>query len=264
MRAFSTFILPVVLLSLLWSCRVNKENDNDIVIDVNDEFRIQMLEDLRTPEDDLIFQLESIKNRECEKDTVVFDINNFGNAMTININVQNSGFPCDLGVSRVGTQASTGAISNIRLPLSIRLEELVSNQGDLLSDETSYQLAMETTYGFYLPYDKLQKVPSDMVWGYVAFTPFFNSVAEEFIAKLESLTQESEVASGNYGYFEVDNNNELSVLEEEGEVFNTTAFLRGFDIGDSRRLQSLINDYQQNYPGMRFFMRDSFGNILSE
>ena len=78
-------------------------------------------------------------SRKFDLNKPLFDIDNFGNALTVNINVQNASFPCERGLTAASTAASSGPLNLVRVPMSVRLEELVSNQGDLLIDENTYK-----------------------------------------------------------------------------------------------------------------------------
>ena len=249
-----------MLIFFLCSCN-SKNGNSDVIIDVDDEFRLTFLEDLSTPQNDLLFRLESIDNKGCESDTVLLELNNFGNALSMNVNVRSAQAPCDVGQTKAFTQNTTGILDRTNYPLSIRLQELLSNPGDLLIDEKSYQLSMETTYGFYLPYDQLQKIPKGMLWGYVAYTPLFEDRAVEFVEEILALSAPQDLAPGQYGYFEMNADQELLIPEAEAENILTIPFYRSFDVANSRSLQNLIDSYQNSNSGMRFVMWDSYGKV---
>jgi hypothetical protein len=246
----------------LSSCQLTEQGDNDIVIDVDDDFRFTFLENLRTPEDDLIFFLESIRNKECEGDTVKLDLNHLESAIALNIDVINPSGPCLPGVSRIKTRANTNLLKKDRMVLSIKLESLIANQGDILRDNDGFSIKMETTYGFYLPYESMKRVPENLVWGYVGFPNNYRLVAQEFVQRLVPLTEAKDLGEGNYGYFEVSKEKNISVLEELETTLSTQTFLRGFAVSNFRQVEALVNEYQEKYPAMEFFLRDSYGKII--
>lgn len=256
------FVICAVL--ILAGCNLNNGGDSDIIIDVDDDFKISFVEDLSTQADDLIIRLETIRNKECESDTVTIDMENFGTALRMNIDVINTVSNCISSSEPVFTQASTGMIENELVPITIRLEELISNAGDILKNEAGYEIKMETTHGFYLPYNQLKRVPKAVVWGYAGYPGNNQLVSLEFLNDLRNLTSDFELEKGNYGYFELSDDQGFVVEEERSEEVNTQAFIRAFSISDRRLIKALINEYREVYPNLRIFMRDSNGNILSD
>lgn len=244
------------------SCQLTKQGDNDIVIDVDDDFKFTFLENLRTPEDDLIFFLESIRNKECEGDTVKLDLNHLESAITLNIDVINPSGPCLPGISKINTRANTSLLKRDRMGLSIKLESLIANQGDILRDNDGFSIKMETTYGFYLPYESMKRIPENTLWGYVGFPNNYRLIAQEFVLDLSQITQDLDLGEGHYGYFEVSKEKNISILEESKTALSTQNFLRDFAVGDSRKIEALVNEYKEKYPSMQFLLRDSYGKII--
>lgn len=256
------FFIGVWCVILLGSCQVNQQGDNNIVIDVDDDFKLTFLEDLRTPADDLLFTLESIRNRECEADTVTMDLNHLASAIAINIDVLNTSASCTPGTSRISTNTSTDELLKDRMTLSIKLEALIANQGDIIVGDESIDIRMETTYGFYLPYESMQRVPDNLVWGYLGFTNESRPGAQEFIDRLNTLTTVADIGEGQYGYFELSNATDLTVLEEQNTTKATQPFLRNFELGDARQIEALFNEIKERYPSLEMVLRDSYGKIL--
>jgi len=240
-------------------CNLNQSADNEVVIDVDDDFKLTFRENLETIDDDLLFFLESIDNRECEADTLLMQIDDFATAVRIDIDVVNSTGACLPGNTPAKTQAASATLRNDRLALSIKLEDLVNNQGAILKNDRDFSIQMETTHGFYLPYETILRVPRSSIWGYVGFSPTFREEAQAFLNQFQALTQGLEAEEGQYGYFSVDKDQEIRVQGQESVIMYTQPFLRAFELARKRDIKSLFEEYQEKYPTMKFVFYDSFG-----
>lgn len=254
--------LTILSLLLLFGlgCQLNQSTDSDIVIDVDDDFKLTFRENLTTAADDLLFELESINSRECEADTLLMHLDNFPTAVRIDVNVVNTSGPCLPGSIPAKTQVTSAGIDRPRVALFIHLEDLVDNQGDIIKNDRDISLEMETTHGFYLPYETLLRVPRSSIWGYVGFTPALRQEAQTFLERFQRLTKSIEVEEGQYGHFTVNKDKKVvQVLGQEDLVMYTQPFLRSFSVADEQTIKGLFEEYQEKYPTMRFVFYNSFG-----
>lgn len=249
------------LLALVFGlgCNLNSSAVNDIVIDVDDDFQLTFRENLESSVDDLIFFLESINNRECEADTLLIRIDDFATAIRLDIDVVNSTGACIPGSNPSKTQATSAALRNDRVALSVKLEGLVDNQGNVLKSDRDFKVQMETTHGFYLPYETLNRVPRSSIWGYIGFTPSYREEAQHFFNRFEAITEKMEADVGQYGYFSVNKEQEVRVEGQEDVLMYTQAFLRSFDVANDKEIKGLFEEYREKYPTMKFFYYNSFG-----
>ncbi|GAB5555000.1 MAG: hypothetical protein Sapg2KO_45910 [Saprospiraceae bacterium] len=247
---------------ILGACQVNRQGDNNLVIDVDDDFRLTFLENLVTPGDDVIFSLESILNRQCEADTVTMLVDHYVSAIAINIDVVNTTGVCRPGETKISTSATTDPLPKDRMALSIKLETLIANQGNLLIDDETITVNMETTNGFYLPYESMRKVPDHLVWGFVSLSTASRPGAQQFVDRLNSLTSAAEIGEGQYGYFSISSDTDLTVMEEQELDIPTQPFLRSFKLEDTQQIEALFNEIKEQYPSLKMILRDSYGTIL--
>jgi hypothetical protein len=254
--------VSLLVLVCLQACSLNKKADNEVVIDVDDEFQLRYVENLMTPEDDLIFFLESIRNRECERDTVVMEIATFSSAVRLDIDVVNATNNCLPGTQPSTTEAATANMENSLTALSIHLEGLVDNQGQILKDDQTYSIKMETSYGFYLPYETMRRVPESSIWGYVGFTPNFSSIAQDLIDELYNLSDDINLEEGQYGYFTADKNGDIRIEGLNELAMYTRPFIRSYKPGNLIAVRALFEKYKEQYPGMKLVFYDSFGNVF--
>lgn len=253
-------LLLLLVLLLMQSCQLNQLGDGNIVIDINDDFRLTFRENLATyGVDDLLFFLESIENRECSRDTLEVTVDNYATAVRLAIDVVNTNGACEVGRSPAQTQVLSGPLVHERTGLYVQLEGLVDNKGFLLKDEAGFTISMETSHGFYLPYEALQRVPPSAIWGYIGYPPANRDQAQACFNALQALTRNIEVEEGEYGHFQVGKNQEVRVLGQEDNVLYTQAFLRSFDLSDREAIQALFEDYEEEYPLMKLVFYDSFG-----
>ncbi len=249
---------------ILNACKVD-DPSGDLVIEVDDDFQLTMLEDLTTPEDDLHFKFESIRSKACDQDTVLIDLDNFGTALIMNINVQSTASNCQVTDQKAVTQTLSGELTQDNVSVSIKFTNVVANQGNLLLDNDSYELKMETSYGFYVAYETLRKVPRNSIWGYIGFTPNLSNIAQSLIQDIEDQSSSIDLTSGNYGYFDVSADKDIKILDQEQEVVSTRPFVRNYGtVADLQVITSIIQDYKERYPNLRLNIRDSFGNIIAE
>jgi hypothetical protein len=265
MKSYKAIVgLSWLVILLLSGCAVDKEIQNELIIDVDDDFRIRLLENLETRALDLVWVLESIRNPECSGDTLVADVNQFGSALRVDVELVRQVGNCLPATRTIQTEATTGPLDIGQIPLNINFQELVPNRGALLVGDRDFQVEMETTHGFYLPYKRLQRIPQDLVWGYVGFGSVYRQFAQEFLDGLAKITTSQDLNPGSYGYFEISSDQEITVLGQEKEPFNSQAFYGFYNAGDLDDIQALIREYQEEFPGMRFYAINSYGKVLAE
>lgn len=248
----------------LCGCAVDQDIQSELVIDVDDDFQVRLVENLKTPADDLIWILESIRNPDCAGDTLLAQVRDFGSAMRVDIELIPQMSNCLPATQKLQARVSTPPLQIGRIPISVNFQELVPNRGELLVGDRDFQLNMETTHGFYLPYKKLHRVPENLVWGYVSFGSVYRQFAQEFLDQLAAITEKRDMAPGAYGYFEISGENDITVLGQEKEPFNAQAFYGFYEFSDLAGIRALIQEYQEEFPGMRFFVINSDGEVLSE
>jgi hypothetical protein len=264
MKYSSEFVGLIGLIFLITGCSVDQDVQNELVIDVDDDFQVRLVENLQTPANDLIWILESIRNPDCAGDTLLAEVLDFGNALRLDVELIPQMGNCLPATQKLQTQVSTAPLEISRIPISINFQELVPNRGELLVGDRDFQLNMETTHGFYLPYKKLQRVPDNLVWGYVSFGSVYRQFAQEFLDRLALITEKRDLDPGAYGYFEISGEKEITVFGQEKEPFNAQAFYGFYEFSKLASIRALVQEYQEEFPGMRFFVINSYGKVLSE
>ena len=264
MQRIQYYICFFTFLFLIQSCNPDQNGQNEIIIDVDDDFQIRFLEDLSSPQEDLILVLESIRNSECQGDQLIAKVNNYSNAIRIEVDVIPSRIGCEPGSAPIRTEGHTGSLEIGKLPISINFQELIPNNGSMLIGDRSYQLEMETTHGFYLPYKSLNRVPENLVWGYISFGSVYRQFAQEFVEELRLIFKDQQLGLGNYGHFEVASDQKITVLGQEKETFNSQSFAGFYSPEDLNQIQALIQDYKEKYTGIKFYVINSKGVRLAD
>ena len=199
------YIFYLLIVGIVLGCN-KTEIDPELVINVDDEFRLDLWEDLESGSPQFNFLLETIKEYDCEDNTIKYTLDGGANTLVIKLDQINQKSDCIPGLAP--------ASANIPLDLEgdtynilIKLKETIVNEGTLQISPQKFIFKLEDeAVGINLVRDELYRVPKGTIWGFVAYKETEDkSHADQFIADLEALSETSNksLTKGYYGYFSV-------------------------------------------------------------
>jgi len=245
-----SLLLSFVLLFLV-ACRRDEVEDPDIIVSVEPEFIVDLYEQRDTLGGPPRFGLwmESMAEYACPGYQIRTQSRLEGSHLFVQV-LEVEKPPVCVGDSSPARQfVPLGNLLEGTYTITVTLGEagaLVS-EGVLMVRSDMYELSMSETRGFDLQNRVLNVLPAKCLWGYV-LTPQEIQVppAYQYINDLKTLTDESVLAPGFYGYFTVSGSGQYffhrSIAPPAGQH---VPFLRKFTASDGA-LQSLLQGYRSN------------------
>lgn len=200
--SFFTFLIIA-----LASCSVDTPEETPIIYDVEDEFNIDLREQLSVDDQKLVIELHTIKDDyPCSNYQIDYSIEQDNNGKII-IDILEILDPinCDSSIADAESHIVLNNITRSTHNIEINLKGTVINEGVLHNDDDRFNLEMKTDYGIHLLQRELIKIPQNSIWGYVAYDDDSNdSAAQNFIDDLVGVTEQNRVfENGYYGYFSI-------------------------------------------------------------
>lgn len=240
----------VLLLSAIASCDLAEVGDAIIVSDVEDEFYIDMWENLASANGarELVLKIESIEPANCLNYGIDHRFARAGNRLTVSLNQFIEPTDCLPGEAPVKADVNLGSLPSGNYNVNIDFRNTVENTGQLLVSPESYFLTMKSEDGIVLLREELLRVPEDVIWGYVAVQAGADeAVAEAFLADLQAISDEPQAfRSGYYGHFTINNLNGEVFIYEQPTDGSATNFLRQYT-GTASDLKTLVADYRDRH-----------------
>lgn len=243
-------IRPALLLILLllvtgwYGCTFNNVDDPKVVANIEDEFSIRLWETLSPTGRSLQLQTETLAEEDCLNYEITYQVLRLNNRIRTSINDIIEPDDCLVGKSRPTAKIDLGEVDNGLYEFEVNLNNsTIINTGQMVVNDESYTVEMNSTNGITLVPWQLLRVPEQTVWGYLSADAVDN-IASEFMEELNSAATAREFLAGDYGYFTVnDNNVDLPIDTEFTEKY---AFLINYT-GELSELEALVDRYNVKY-----------------
>ena len=220
-------------------------NDEELIINIDDEFIIDLREQNTDGQLNLHLLLETIAETNCTNSLIEYDYSFDKNTITIDILNIIEPQACDPGIAPAKASILLEDFQKDRdYSISINLSGQVFNDGIIRHSEQMYSLEMNNDDGIVLSNDKLYEIPTGTFWGYVAYEGEIEAEADMFFSELTSLTNTINYKDGYYGYFNVYNSSEIELDIQtlfplsKPIIFNYTS--------DRAMLIDLLNSYRND------------------
>ncbi len=255
------FAMMAILL-IAQSCAVNKE-DKDVVVQVDDEFNIDLYEILANSRQ-LVFSLESIEDQPCLNSNIDRTVIKQIDKLSLYINGIEPANDCNPGLAPATAIANAGVIQNGTYDFFITVRNTVENVGKLTVTDESYTISLLTDDGINLPNSKLNKIPQDFIWGYYAYDDagLVGNAPASFVNDVSQLTHPKQLAGGYYGQFLMDGSQNMTLTAPPDYSTLETFFFKF--TGEAGQLVSVLENYRTSNEGayMELAIFTSDGKIL--
>jgi len=116
---------------------------------------------------------------------------------------------------------------------------------------------METEHGIFLEYKELLKVPTNALWGYIAYEPAYHNQALELVQEIFALCQPMNLSKGNYGYYKIEEKG-LSIDGPQQNAYNYPLLPQSPE--NTGLLSTVLQKYRNRYPNsLRIVLKDGKG-----
>jgi hypothetical protein len=240
-------LLAIVMgICLVTSCGLDDLNDPILVTNVEDEFYIEMWEDLSPSNRTLSLRVRTIQDDTCLNTTINTTLLKLGNELILEVNGINEPEDCLEGMAPAKGEEVVGTLSAGLYKMEINLQNTVFNAGQLETNQNRYFLNMETENGINIPSSVLLRVPDNSFWGYIDYGP--NELdALAFIESLEEVATRPNLSIGYYGYYTVKNDpNDWIEITNRPNSNRLVSFLLVYEEENESTIKNMIADFRSN------------------
>ena len=200
-RPYFYYCLFLILALSLTTCQPD-EVSQEININISDELKVELWEVLSPSQRELELRVSTLEDLDCENYSLSFSFYQSINNSIISINNIVSPPECIPGVAPAFNQVDIGHFLEGDHSIELNLKDSeITNLGLLKVRQNFYELEMESDHGFYLPWKVLNRVPDDLIWGYLTMeeTADQNAILEEFNTRMAPLVDNTILFDGEYG-----------------------------------------------------------------
>lgn len=256
-------IAGLFLLFGLASCNLTSLDEPIVVANVEDEFYIDLWEDLGKTERTFSIIFQTIENFECTNFSInVSDLlgeKNFNFIVNEIITPNN----CDPGQAPAIRSIGIGDLNAGPYNLNINLKNIVTNQGRLNVGDDRFTIYLETENGIKLLHRELRRVPDQFIWGFLSYEePEMAATAQEFLNTIDSSTEEIALEPGYYGYFTIKDDGTIFILRDvPANTTEITSFFYRYD-QNTGLLEDAVEAFKSEHPEVQLLVRHSDGSIF--
>lgn len=218
----------LVVLSLILSlsyCSKEDADDQNVIVNIEDDFYIDLWEDLEADGREFFILVETINHQTCSNYELEYNVSssNLTTYQRITLALTDLTPPADCidVIAPAKAKIPIGSLAPGSYNFRINLKDAIVNNGQLVVSEEEYKLEMITDNGFELKRSELKRIPNQTIWGFVAYDDFSDqAAADDFIQVLSEMNSIVDIdnregySAGYYGYFSLAQQ-ELELLNED-------------------------------------------------
>ena len=258
---------------LFTDCSKEDANDENVLINIQDEFYIDLWEDLSDGHRTLVIPVKTIQLQECRDYAIAFEseisLSESYRSITLSLNDLIPPADCIEEEAPARAEIGLGGLQNDSYNIRINLKDAVVNHGQLYVTDEYYRLETVTDNGIEVLHSRLMRIPANICWGYVAYENESEAETAENIVKalddLAAVSNLNEVAegydAGYYGYFTLDQSNKISLNEAITSNYHQTFIFRYED--NFTEIEDLVNTECSNHPGLKIMVYNELGEVIS-
>ena len=249
MRRFSDICALLFFVMAMIGC--DKAQDPVIINNLPPEYEIDMWEQLLPSKRVFQVRLSTIAATYCPQTSIDYDLTLANKDIKITVNGVGDQNCNDSGQTSPAT--STFAVDPTGLTtgfydLEFSLKDVIKNTtGQLDVSFDQYVLRFGSDKGVRTVREVLNRVPDDIIWGYVGYDdPDLKDAADDFISAMNAL-EPGKYKPGYYGHFRIEDNGEdITLLHEQinTESFETFTFQ---NVHEYSLFTNTLNAFQTQY-----------------
>ncbi|GLR15698.1 hypothetical protein [Portibacter lacus] len=250
----------IALLFLVGSCSYFSDPGSELVLNVDNEFEIEMVEILEPTQRSLAINITLLDQFKCQ-DSELGLVQNISNN-NLSIIIQDIITPPDCNDETSYPQGTaTFHVNNNTYDLGIQVQEQVNQNGILQVSDKGYELDLSTAKGLIIDQPYINKIPSRFIWGYYqAVDSSEQEIIESFLLRNDYSTRPlTYMKPGKYSYFEID---------EQGEIFVNDAPSSGivktlaFDLADLNEIKEVVSNFKATHSDINLKLFGSDGSVF--
>lgn len=250
--------MALVLSSL--HCGKNMDEPK-FIFGLEPEFEISPIENLSRSGARLALNIQSLHQGVCTSSEIIYNYRIENGVAIIALDDIVDTAPCfDTGNPPNVLIAITGTSETTR-PIKITIKDLIENLGEITEYDDHYELTMSSTDAIQIGSSNLMKIQPSMIWGGVDLDDQGNNIVPDaFLSDIMEIADAAAIEDGYYGHF-YKNQNNLEVLNDELVMARRSAFAFSSEKALTD-LTDLVETYRADFPEMRFFLYNAYGEQL--
>ena len=255
------FLYTCLLVISLVGCDLTSIEEPIIIGELDDEFKVALWERLSPQNRSLELIIETLEIEPCQNAQILTSVLQNGNDFRVGLLDIERPSDCLPGEGPATANINLGQFEPGVYNLDINLKNTVSNEGQIVFRNNTYQINMVSKNGIQIKRGTLHQVPTSYFWGYFAYEEGQNEETQaEVLNGLADHGALIKLEDGDYGYFRISNGVVSKVFDqpEDKEVL-----LFGFDmIGKDVDIQKEVNRLKDLLTeGMGLFVMNDNGKI---
>lgn len=247
-RNFTQKLLCLLLLACgIASCDISDLKDAIIVPEVENEFYVDLWEDLSAPGGKvLLVKVESIKTEKCLNYRIDQQFTKTNNQLKIVLNNIIKPLDCVVGEATVKADVNIGDLPSGFYQLNMDLKNTITNEGYLAVENDRYEWDLNTKNGIKPRRKELLRVPENAIWGYVTYTQATDeATANQFVQDLKNISEVPiHYLTGYYGHFVINAADSKVTIHEQPAI--AKPFLYNYK-SEEEKLKNILSNYRRNY-----------------
>ena len=227
-----------------------------------------MWESLSPEGNEISLLVTTISDQECLNSEIKSDIAVQNSKLVVQLDGIEQPADCLEGEAPALANLPLANLSTGNYGLEINILDIIKNEGTVEIDPTTLRIELTTDDGLHISHDELNRVPNNTYWGFIALDQItLNNVTADFLAEVETIRDEADLANGYYGHFNIfEDKVEFDAVTEYPDV---DKFIFKYS-GELNELIKLLDDYRAHvdyagqleikvmtYQGLELYLRSS-------
>lgn len=234
--------LSLLMVSIITCFSCNEEDEGGILINISDEFSVDLFQNLDKPQKEISLQISTFETFDCSNFLIETNRTEVDGNLEVSLN--------DIGTPEVCNEGQGFASSTIPIDISnfgqqeikFFFNDQIFDQAFLTNFVDRVELEFTTNYGIKSYISLLTKIPTNSIIGILQFSNDDQlSQIENVISDFSNKTTALSLSDGYYGHFLVEN----GAVKSKDRTVNSAGFQLNVDNLDQTQLASLLEDIQE-------------------
>ncbi|RME95931.1 MAG: hypothetical protein D6772_12560 [Bacteroidetes bacterium] len=225
-RVHTLFVGWLLLLGA--ACNLNQDKDPIIVPVLEDEFYLDLWQELSPAGSSLVIEFETLQEEDCLNAEVLSSYERVNRILKLTLFDILEPESCIPGRAPARGEETLAGLEQGTYNLLIDLQEIVRNEGTLSIDAGGFQVETPT-HGFQWRHGRIERIAPEALWGYISYANETERlIAEQQLTELAQFTTPLAGVVGYYGHFEIMEDGSFALAERilPGEASNLSFLLQ--------------------------------------
>lgn len=227
------YLLFFMIVGAAMSCNVDNEEEPIIIPFIEDEFYLDLWQNLTPNGSELEVHFFTLEEENCQNAEVLSSLRITGRFAILTLFEILAPETCIPGQAPATGKEVFSEVSNNTYNFTVELKDVVENTGSLTVTSETFSVSTPTN-GIQWRHGSIQRIPTQALWGYISYSSGEEQVkAQALHADLAGLTVPSSLADGYYGHFTLANDTQTIEVSGQEEELTYQSFIVESTLSDS-------------------------------